>query len=80
MNGTLLILFFVVLSAAYLGTLIAQDPGYVLITYGLYSMQTSLWVMFGLMLAAILLFYLGLKLIGVIKCSIRILRKMFDGE
>ena len=66
MNGTLLILFIVVVSAAYLGTLIAQDPGYVLITYGLYSMQTSLWVMLGLMLAAILIFYLGLKLIGVI--------------
>ncbi|MFL2529279.1 MAG: heme biosynthesis HemY N-terminal domain-containing protein [Candidatus Azotimanducaceae bacterium] len=33
------------LLAAFIGTLIARDPGYVLVSYGEYLFQTSLWIM-----------------------------------
>ena len=36
-----------------MGTLIARDPGYVLVAYDGYSMQTSLWVMVGLFLGSL---------------------------
>ena len=67
MNRALVILLVVVVVAGYLGTLIAQDPGYVLIAYGEYSMQTSLWVMLGLVLAITLLVYLALRVTGIIR-------------
>ena len=67
MNRSLLILLLVVVAAGYLGTLIAQDPGYVLIAYGEYSMQTSLWVMLGLVLTITLLVYLALRVTGIIR-------------
>ena len=60
MKRGLLLLLVVIAVAGYLGTLIAQDPGYVLVAYDRYSMQTSLWVMvglyFGLCFVAYLLF------------------------
>ncbi|SVD06833.1 uncharacterized protein METZ01_LOCUS359687, partial [marine metagenome] len=67
MNRALVILLVVVVAAGYLGTLIAQDPGYVLIAYGEYSMQTSLWVMLGLVLTITLLVYLALRVTGIIR-------------
>lgn len=67
MNRSLLILLVVVVAAGYLGTLIAQDPGYVLVAYGDYSMQTSLWVMLGLVLTITLLVYIVLRVTGVIR-------------
>ena len=61
MKRGLLLLMVVIAVAGYLGTLIARDPGYVLVAYDEYSMQTSLWVFVGLFfaffLAAHLLFW-----------------------
>ena len=51
-------LFGTVLLAGYLGTLIAVDPGYVLMVYDDYSMETSLWVLVCLLVIFFVLFYL----------------------
>jgi len=58
MKRGLLLLLVVIAVAGYLGTLIARDPGYVLVAYDGYSMQTSLWVMVGLFLVFCLAAYL----------------------
>lgn len=62
MKRSLLAILIVVVLAGYLGTLIARDPGYVLITYQDYSLQTSLWVMFGLLIAFSLGVYVLIRL------------------
>jgi HemY protein len=67
LNRSLLLLLVIVVLAGYLGTLIARDPGYVLIAYGDYSMQTSLWVMLGIVLAGSLLFYALLRITGIVR-------------
>jgi HemY protein len=51
----------VVLIAGGLGTLIARDPGYVLIAYGGASLQTGLWVFLALILALLAVVYLLFK-------------------
>ena len=38
--------------AVLIGTLVSKDPGYVLIAYGPYQLQTSVWMMLGLVIAA----------------------------
>jgi HemY protein len=58
MKRGLLLLLVVITVAGYLGTLIARDPGYVLVAYDGYSMQTSLWVLVGLFLGFFLAAYL----------------------
>lgn len=50
MKRVLIIFLLVAVAAGYLGTLVARDPGYVLVSYGAYSMQTSLWVLIGLVI------------------------------
>lgn len=62
MKRSLLGLLIVVVLAGYVGTLIARDPGYVLITYQDYSLQTSLWVMAGLLILFSLGVYVLLRL------------------
>ena len=41
--------------AVLIGTLVSKDPGYVLIAYGPYQLQTSVWMMLALVIAAWLL-------------------------
>jgi HemY protein len=53
MRGTLILLFLVIVVGGWLGTLISRDPGYVLISYGGASIQTSLWVFLVLLLSAL---------------------------
>jgi len=53
MRGTLILLFLVIVVGGWLGTLISRDPGYVLISYGGSSIQTSLWVFLVLLLSAL---------------------------
>ncbi|MDA0977415.1 MAG: hypothetical protein O3B72_02555 [Proteobacteria bacterium] len=55
MRRFLLLLLVTIVVAGYLGTLIARDPGYVLVTWGGYSVQTSLWVLVGLIAVLLLL-------------------------
>jgi HemY protein len=51
MRRNLVMVLLVVLIATGLGTLIAQDPGYVLIAYNGASLQTGLWVFLAVVLA-----------------------------
>ena len=51
----LLILLVVVVLGGVLGTLLVEDPGYILINYGQYAVETSLWVGLLLLLAVYLL-------------------------
>lgn len=67
MKRQLVILLVVIVAAGYLGILIAKDPGYVLITYGNYSVQSSLWVMLGLGAFLFITTYIVLRLTGVIR-------------
>ena len=67
MKRGLLLLLVVIAVAGYLGTLIARDPGYVLVAYDGYSMQTSLWVMVGLFLVLCLAAYLLFRSVNVFR-------------
>ena len=49
--------------AAWLGALIARHPGYVLLTWGDYTMQTSLWVMLVLVVLALVPMFAALRLL-----------------
>lgn len=69
MKRALLILLFLTVLAGYLGTLIARDPGYVLVTYDGFSMQTSLWVMLTLLVLVIGAVYLSLRGFGMVRRS-----------
>ncbi len=60
-RGLLLLLLVIIAVAGYLGTLISRDPGYVLVAYDGYSMQTSLWVLVGLLLGIFLAGYLLIR-------------------
>jgi HemY protein len=63
-----------VLFAGWLGTLVARDPGYVLIAYQDYRFQTSLWIMVSLVwVTAVALYYLFrlLRLVLVSQSSLR---------
>ncbi len=61
MRRGLLLLLVIIAIAGYLGTLISRDPGYVLVAYDGYSMQTSLWVLVGLLLGIFLAGYLLIR-------------------
>ncbi|MFT5209445.1 MAG: HemY protein [Flavobacterium sp.] len=49
MKRNLLVLLLVVVFAGWIGTLIARDAGYVLISYDGITIQTGLWVMLGML-------------------------------
>jgi len=49
MKRTLFYFLIVVVVAGWVGTLIARDAGYVLVSYGGATLQTSLWVMVGML-------------------------------
>lgn len=51
------------LGSVLLVALIEYDPGYVLISYGLYSVETSVWIALGLLAAVLLLLYLLVSLL-----------------
>ena len=72
MIRSFLTLLLVAVLAAYLGTLIARDPGYVLVSYANYSMQTSLWVMLCLVLFVAGMVYLTLRFMGLVRRSPKI--------
>jgi len=53
MKRSLIALMLVISIAGVLGTLVAKDPGYVLIAYGDQSLQTGLWVFLALLLTMV---------------------------
>jgi len=59
-------LLMVTIFAGILGTLIARDPGYILIVYQDYSLQTSLWVGLFLILVFVTMSYFLWWLVGVL--------------
>ena len=69
MKRSLIILLIVIVLAGYLGTLIARDPGYVLVTYDGYSLQTSLWVLLGLLTGLSLGVYLLIRAFKILQKS-----------
>jgi HemY protein len=66
---SLLVMLLIIVIAGYLGTLISRDPGYVLVTYSDYSLQTSLWIMLALLATFSLAVYLSLRLYGMLRRS-----------
>lgn len=63
-----------VVFAGWLGTLVARDPGYVLIAYQDYMFQTSLWIMVALVwVTGVVLYYLFrlIRLVLVSQSSLR---------
>ncbi len=69
MKRSLVFLLLIVVLAGWLGTLIARDPGYVLIAYQEYSIQTSLWVMLGLLIGFSLATYIVLRVVNLLRRS-----------
>jgi HemY protein len=69
MKRSLVAVLLVVVFAGWIGTLISRDPGYVLISYDGSSLQTSLWVAFGLLAAVVMLLYYGLRFTKLIAAS-----------
>ena len=58
----LIIAFLLLLFAVWLGFLIHRDPGYILITYHDWSIETSLWIGIVVLLVAFIIFYILLRL------------------
>lgn len=63
MKRSLIYLLVAIVAAAWLGTLVARDPGYVLVSWDGATLQTGLWVMLGLLATAGLMLWLLFKLI-----------------
>ncbi len=59
----LIILFLLLLFVVWVGFLIHQDPGYILITYHSWSIETSLWVGLAITLILFAAFHILLKLL-----------------
>ena len=63
MKYSLLIVLICVVLAGWIGTLIARDPGYVLIAYESYRFQTSLWIMLAILVVVVVGAYYLLRLL-----------------
>lgn len=62
MKRTIIIMLVIVAFAAWLGTLAAKDPGYVLVSYDGRTVQSGLWVMLALVTAAVFAIYYAIRL------------------
>ncbi len=62
MKRSLILFLTVVVLAGWLGTLIARDPGYVLLAYDGFSFQTSLWVLLAMLLLMTVAVYYVVRL------------------
>ena len=80
MKRLLVISLFCVLLAGWMGTLVARDPGYVLIAYQDFRFQTSLWIMLTLVLVIGVGFYYLLRLIRLAFVSQSFLRDWRAGQ
>lgn len=66
MKRGLVYLLVALVFAALLGTLVARDPGYVLVSYDGMSLQTGLWVMLAMLAVLIAAVYYLLRLFNVV--------------
>ena len=65
MKRSLVILLIVIVAAGWIGTLVARDPGYVLISYDGATIQTGFWVLLGAIVLLVVGGYYLLKFFGV---------------
>lgn len=80
MKRSLIYLLIAIIVAGVLGTLVAQDPGYVLISYGGMSVQTGLWVMLALLATLIAALYWLLRLFRFVGGSASAFRSWRSGR
>jgi HemY protein len=78
MRRLFILVLITLLAAVGLVALIQSDPGYVLISFGRTTMETSLWVGLVLLLLFNLLFYLGFRLLRKLSASNRVLSGWFS--
>ena len=67
MKRTLFYLLIVVVFAGWIGTLVARDPGYVLISYDGATLQTGLWVMLAMLCVLALAIYVFVRLSNTLR-------------
>ena len=66
MSRRLLVIIASILFAGFLGTLIAGDPGYVLVSYRDYIIQSSLWIMIFFITASFIGLYYLLRSLSIL--------------
>lgn len=66
MRRSLVYMLIVVALAAWLGALISREPGYVLLAYGDYSLQTSLWMLVCFVAVAAFLVHVLMRLLRLV--------------
>ncbi len=64
MKRRLVILLIFIVAAGWIGTLVARDPGYVLISYDGATIQTGFWVLLGMIALTVIGGYYLLKFFG----------------
>lgn len=69
MKRSLVYLLIAVVVAGFIGTLVARDPGYVLISYGGASLQTGIWVAIAILLAGGFAIFYALRLLRIVGSS-----------
>ena len=79
MKRRLIMLLIVVVAAGWIGTLVARDPGYVLISYDGATIQTGFWVLIGGLGLSVVGGYYLLKFFGVASRSATYYRR-WQGE
>lgn len=79
MKRRLIILLIVIVAAGWIGTLVARDPGYVLISYDGATIQTGFWVLIGGLGLSVVGGYYLLKFFGVASRSATYYRR-WQGE
>ena len=75
MTRALLVIIASILFAGFLGTLIARDPGYVLVSYRDYIIQSSLWVMIFFIIVSFISMYYLLRSLSILAKGSTDLRK-----
>jgi len=78
MRRSLVVLLIVILAAGWIGTMVARDPGYVLISYDGATIQTGFWVLLGAVFLLVIGAYYGLKLLGVVTKTPTAYRRWLD--
>jgi len=80
MKRSLIYLLIATVAAGWLGTLIARDPGYVLVSYHGAYLQTGLWVMLAMLLLFVVAIYYLLRLFGVVRATTGNWRSWWGGR
>ena len=80
MKRALIFILTIIVIAGWLGTLIARDPGYVLIAYDDYNLQSSLWVMLALLAIIIGSIYYVMRLLKLFVMGPATLRSWRSGR